>query len=491
TDAIEINAIIRSLNELRQKRNEPNAHITIYLKGVFNIYTHIDLPSNISLIGLPYRDRFKPLLRRIINNDYQFQLCITNLNHSAPQYNGNKNIIIENLEIDYSNVNTKATCIFICHSENIIIRRCKITVGTINQGHPIEVNACRNVLISDNEIIFPSVNSNTLESIQIDTANPGTQVPLLDRTFNADNTSCEHVVVMRNWLNGCNVGIGTHNAPSFKSKVYIYENLIEKLNVYGIRNYLLSMCIRNNQIRNQSENITWTGNKYGITNLLTGTDYSLSAVLGNNISNLMNVVGTELIRGLACFSGVNVLSANNIHRIYTNNIFGFASGDAVRQCSMINNCITIDASRDTAGVSFGENITSLFSMFGLIANDSKSTRTAQIIFVQPSNITSLAGIVTPEYTGSIVYILPNNIMKGNTLQFIGNSNTAQGFYILHKGTTTGSSQNITTTGAGTNSKLNVSANSLSAIDAFISSNTVLSFTASAGQTYWAKTRQRT
>ncbi|MEM4323994.1 MAG: hypothetical protein QXO37_09080, partial [Candidatus Nitrosocaldaceae archaeon] len=42
-DAIEINAIIRSLNELRQKRNEPNAHITIYLKGVFNIYTHIDL----------------------------------------------------------------------------------------------------------------------------------------------------------------------------------------------------------------------------------------------------------------------------------------------------------------------------------------------------------------------------------------------------------------------------------------------------------------
>lgn len=251
------------------------------------------------------------------------------------------------------------------------------------------------------------------------------------------------------------------------------------------------MCIRNNQIRNQSENITWTGNKYGITNLLTGTDYSLSAVLGNNISNLMNVVGTELIRGLACFSGVNVLSANNIHRIYTNNIFGFASGDAVRQCSMINNCITIDASRDTAGVSFGADITSLFSMFGLIANDSKSTRTAQIIFVQPSNITSLAGIVTPEYTGSIVYILPNNIMKGNTLQFIGNSNTAQGFYILHKGTTTGSSQNITTTGAGTNSKLNVSANSLSAIDAFISSNTVLSFTASAGQTYWAKTRQRT
>jgi len=490
-DAVEINAVIRSLDELRQKRGEANAHITIYLKGTFNIYTHIDLPSNTSVIGLPSRDRFRPLLKRIINNDYQFQLCITNTNHSAPGYNGNRNIVIENLEIDYSNVNTKATCIFICHSENVIIRKCKVTIGTINQGHPVEVNACRNVMISDNEIIFPSVNSNSLESIQIDTANSGTQVPLADRTFNADGTSCEHVVVMRNFLNGCNVGIGTHNTPSMKSKVYIYENLIEKMNVYGIRNYLLSMCIRNNQIRNQSDNITWTGNKYGITGLLTGSNYSLSAILGNNVSNLMNVVGTETIRGIACFSGVNVLSANNVHRIYTNGIYGFASGDGVRQCSMIGNCVTIDANRDVPGLHFGDNLTSIFSMFGLIANDPKTTRTTQIIFVQSSHVTSIGGIVTPGYTGSIVSILPNSVVKGNTMQFIGNTNTSQGFYRLHTGTTTGSSQSITTPSTGTNSKLITSANNLSAIDAFISSNTILSFTGTAGQNYWAKTRQRT
>lgn len=493
-DAVRINAVIQALVAERTKNNLPSAMITIYLRGVFRIFTHIDLPSYCRIVGLPSPalGLSKARLIKQYNAAYIAQVSITNENHSAAGYSGNRNIIIENLEIDHSAITTRGNIIFICHSENIIVRRCRLIQGNVSQGHCVETNACRNVVVAENEFIYPVLNGTNLESYQYDIALPGTESPIPGKSFNADGTNSDNVIVARNWFNGCNTGIGTHTAPTTLPQVIIYENLIERVHVYGIRNYFSRMIIRNNNIKDQPATISFIGNKYGIVHENTSAGYGISTIQGNNVSNLMTVISTEWTRGIALFSSLSAVTGNNVYHTYNTQIYGSESTMAVGQASHAGNTLTSHPTRDINMNHMGGNVASLWSIVSLLAVDPRSTKSSTILTVPSSTpICSVFGLVTSQYTGSI-----NNIVsalgagRGNCLQFFGNPPSPQGFYRLFVGTTTGTSQAFGSAGVGTGSKLIVSAKNISTIDAFITGNTTFAFTAAAGQNYYLKLRSR-
>lgn len=167
----------------------------------------------------------------IFNRKHSGRMIETSCSNKTKAYNGANNISWCGGTFNADKHTGNANVITLFHASGIILS--KITINGCVGLHSIEINACKNVAISECKISNQSSRPGEefREGIQIDYANYD-GLKWHDAGSDAkcyDGTHCDEIIVIDNEINSCPAGIGTHtvsNDKKYHTNVLIKNNKI-------------------------------------------------------------------------------------------------------------------------------------------------------------------------------------------------------------------------------------------------------------------------
>lgn len=238
----------------------------IYLvSGEYTLDGIIFIPSNTKIIGLG-----EVTIKASGLNCY----FANKTNGQAIQYNGTKNITIQNITFDGLDNASGLTLIGIAHAENISIENC--TFKNLHKWHMIEFNAINKGYIKnctfDN---YGTSGSAGTEAVQLDGMISAEQYPWFG---NYDNTANRFIIIEGNKFNNIGAkGIGNH---SFTAGV-VQKNIIIRDNRFDNVHTCISINDFNNlNVMNNTSN--------------SCKNFLVTTTVNNNCNNL-NIVGNTHI----------------------------------------------------------------------------------------------------------------------------------------------------------------------------------------------------
>ena len=248
----------------------------IYLvSGEYTLDSIIYIPSNTKIIGLG-----DVTIKATGLNCY-----FTNkTNGQAIQYDGTKNIRIENITFDGLDNASGLTLIGIGHAENVTIENCRFK--NLHKWHMIEFNAVKQGFIKncsfDN---YGTSGSAGTEAIQLDSMISAEQFPWFG---NYDNTANDYIIIEGNKFN--NIGVKAIGNHSFAAGV-VQKNIIIRDNRFDN----VHTCININDFNNLNvmNNTSSSCKNFLVTTTVNNNIYNLNIVgnthIGNYVSNSENL----------------------------------------------------------------------------------------------------------------------------------------------------------------------------------------------------------
>lgn len=269
--------ICRNLEELKNAISSAEQKPTdIYLvSGEYTLDSIIFIPSNTKIIGLG-----EVTIKASGLNCY----FANKTNGQAIQYNGTKNITIQNITFDGLDNASGLTLIGIAHAENITIENC--TFKNLHKWHMIEFNAINKGYIKNCTFENYGTSGNqATEAIQLDGMISAEQFPWFG---NYDNTGNDFIVIQGNKFNNIGVkGIGNH---SFAAGV-VQKNIIIRDNNFSN----VHTCININDFDNLNvmNNTSKSCKNFLVTTTVNNNCNNLNIVgnthIGNYVSNSENL----------------------------------------------------------------------------------------------------------------------------------------------------------------------------------------------------------
>ena len=230
----------------------------IYLvSGEYTLDSIIFIPSNTKIIGLG-----DVTIKATGLNCY----FANKTNGQAIEYNGTKNIRIENITFDGLNNSSGLTMIGIAHAENVSIENC--TFKNLHKWHMIEFNAVNKGYIKnctfDN---YGTSGSGGTEAIQLDSMISESQYPWFG---NYDGTANKFIIIEGNKFTNIGVkAIGGHSfkAGSIQTDIYINHNTFETVHTAISINDFNNLNVTNNDSRSTRIFLTTTNVNNNSSNL--------------------------------------------------------------------------------------------------------------------------------------------------------------------------------------------------------------------------------
>ena len=249
-------------NAIEESKTKPT--IIYLVQGEYILNEIIFIPSNTKIVGLG----------EVIIKTNTLNCCFCNYTTGyANEYNGTKNITIENITFDGQNNNKGLTLVGIGHAENVKIENC--TFKNLQKWHMIEFNAVRKGYIKNCrfENYGTSGDSGT-EVIQLDSMISEEQFPWFGIY---DGTANKSIIIDGNYFT--NIGtkcIGGHSFKegSIQRDIIINNNTFETVHTAININDFDGLIVTNNNSRscryflvsenmkNHSVNLTVSGNTH-------------------------------------------------------------------------------------------------------------------------------------------------------------------------------------------------------------------------------------
>lgn len=237
----------------------------IYLvSGEYTLDGIIFIPSNTKIIGLG-----DVTIKATGLNCY----FANKTNGQAIEYNGTKNIRIENITFDGLDNSSGLTMIGIAHAENVTIENCRFK--NLHKWHMIELNAVKQGFIKNCSFDNYGTSGNGgTEAIQLDSMISSAQYPWFG---NYDNTANDFIVIEGNKFSNIGVkAIGNHSFASgcIQRNIYINHNTFEtvhtaisindfdNLNVTNNNSKSCRIFLTTTNVNNNSVNLNVIGNTH-------------------------------------------------------------------------------------------------------------------------------------------------------------------------------------------------------------------------------------
>lgn len=237
----------------------------IYLvSGEYTLDSIIYIPSNTKIIGLG-----DVTIKATGLNCY----FINKTNGQAIEYNGTKNIRIENITFDGLNNDSGLNLIAIAHAENITIENCKFK--NLHKWHMIEFNAVYKGYIKnctfDN---YGTSGTGGTEAVHLDSMISSSQYPWFG---NYDGTANKFIIIEGNKFTNIGVkAIGNHSfqAGSIQNDIFInhnsFENVHTAININDFNNINITKNVSRScriflvseNVNNNSYNLNVVGNTH-------------------------------------------------------------------------------------------------------------------------------------------------------------------------------------------------------------------------------------
>lgn len=237
----------------------------IYLvNGEYTLDGIIFIPSNTKIIGLG-----EVTIKATGLNCY----FANKTNGQAIEYNGTKNITIENITFDGLNNASGLTMIGIAHAENISIEKC--TFKNLHKWHMIEFNAVFKGYIKNCKFDNYGTSGNGgTEAVQLDSMISSSQYPWFG---NYDGVANKFIIIEGNSFSNIGVkAIGGHSfaTGSIQTDIYIKNNTFDSVSTAININDFNNLNITNNttkscrqffiteNVNNNSNNLNVIGNTH-------------------------------------------------------------------------------------------------------------------------------------------------------------------------------------------------------------------------------------
>lgn len=284
-------------NAIEESKTKPT--IIYLVQGEYILNDIIFIPSNTKIVGLG----------KVIIKTNTLNCCFCNYTTGfANEYNGTKNITIENITFDGQNNNKGLTLVGIGHAENVLIENC--TFKNLQKWHMIEFNAVRKGYIKncrfDN---YGTSGSDGTEAIQLDSMISEEQFPWFGIYDGAANKS---IIIEGNYFT--NIGTKCIGGHSFKEGS-VQKDIIIKNNTFDIVHTAINI--------NDFDGLSVTNNNS------RSCRFFLVSENAKNSSNYLNVIGNTHVgyyvnstEGLGDerFVGLNMQNNQSQYRIEHVNI---------------------------------------------------------------------------------------------------------------------------------------------------------------------------
>lgn len=249
-------------NAVEEAKTKPT--IIYLVRGEYLLTDIIFIPSNTKIVGLG----------EVVVKTNTLNICFCNYTTGyASEYNGTKNITIENITFDGQNNNSGLTLVGIGHADNVLIENC--TFKNLQKWHMIEFNAVRKGYIKNCRFDNYGTSGNAgTEVIQLDSMISSEQFPWYGIYDGVANKS---IIIEGNYFT--NVGtkcIGGHSFKegSIQQDIIIQNNTFDTVHTAININDFEGLTIVNNNsrscrmfftsenVKNPSSYLTVSGNTH-------------------------------------------------------------------------------------------------------------------------------------------------------------------------------------------------------------------------------------
>lgn len=243
----------------------------IYLvNGEYTLDAPVYIPSNTKIVGLG---------NVVIKGTGMNAYFLNKTNGQAVNYDGSKNITLENLTFDGLNNGTGLTMVGIAHAENITIENC--TFKDLHMWHMIELNAVKHGYIKNCKFDnYGTSGSKGTEAVQLDAMISESQFPWFG---NYDSIANDHIIIEGNSFTNIGVkAIGGHSFANgvIQKNIYInhnsFENVYEAVHINDFNNL--------NVTNNTSKNVR----NFVISENVNNSSYNLNVIGNTHIGYYVN-----------------------------------------------------------------------------------------------------------------------------------------------------------------------------------------------------------
>ena len=295
-----IQSTINSLHQQRVSNGELTAMCHLLLSGNFTLNRTVTVPAFFIIEGLPNHK----ITKMPFTDESQDNGVFANDTLDASGYDGNRNIIFKNLNIEFTATSNRGTAIFSGHMRQVQVINCTIiNNSSFTSGQAVEINSTLHALVRNNRVSMRHSNNTTSETLAYDSAVSGSAVNILNKTFNDDFTIARSVFFSENLILKGNYGVSTQRAFS-GSNIYSYMNKMLGVSIAGVLVRADTQICANYIQQEQTDTLTYTGSKAGIHGVNDSLYYVFIAN-NNIIKNFTRQVSTENL------NGVNPLKIHN------------------------------------------------------------------------------------------------------------------------------------------------------------------------------------